>query len=100
MISFALTFVFGAFCLQQMPVLPNLVWALLLIPLVLVDLYLRSSSHSVLKVFKYPLWLILSFLFGFFWAATLAAIRLSDALPRAWKSQPVELIGVVPACLN
>ncbi|MFA7351644.1 MAG: DNA internalization-related competence protein ComEC/Rec2 [Methylotenera sp.] len=95
MISFALTFVFGAFCLQQMPVLPNLVWALLLIPLVLVSFYLRSSSHSVLNVVKYPLWLILSFLLGFFWAATLASIRLSDALPHAWENQPVELIGVV-----
>lgn len=95
MISFALTFVFGAFCLQQMPVLPNLVWALLLIPLVLVSFYLRSSSHSVLKIVKYPLWLTLSFLLGFFWAATLATIRLSDALPHAWENQPVELIGVV-----
>jgi competence protein ComEC len=95
MISFALVFVFGAFCLQQTPALPSLYLALLCIPLVLVGFYLRWSSRPVLKVVKHLLWLILSFLLGFFWAAIFAAIRLSDALPHAWENKPIELIGVV-----
>lgn len=95
MISFALAFVFGAFCLQQTPVLPSLYLALLCLPLAFICFYLRSTSHSVLKIVNYLLCLILSFLLGFFWAAILATTRLSDALPPAWENQPIELIGVV-----
>ncbi|MDO9365550.1 MAG: ComEC/Rec2 family competence protein [Methylotenera sp.] len=95
MISFALAFVFGAFCLQQIPALPGLYWSLLCLPLVFADFYLSRSSRPVLIVVKHLLWLTLGFLLGFFWAATLATIRLSDALPHAWENQPIELIGVV-----
>src|SRR3990167_8324016 len=95
MISFALAFVFGAFCLQQIPALPSLYWSLLCIPLVFVGFHLRRSSRPVLIIIKHLLWLILSFLLGFFWAAIFATIRLSDSLPHAWENQPIELIGVV-----
>ncbi len=95
MILFALAFVFGAFCLQQMPVLPSLAWALLLIPLVFICVSFQRSSRPVSIFVKRLLWLFLCFLLGFFWALAFATIRLSDALPHAWEIKPIELIGVV-----
>lgn len=95
MILFALAFVFGVFCLQQMPVLPSLTWALLFIPLVFICISFRRSSRPVSIFVKRLLWLILSFLLGVFWAAAFATIRLSDSLPHVWETKPIELIGVV-----
>lgn len=95
MILFALAFVFGTFCLQQMPELPSLYWAILLIPLLLICYRFRNASRAAFIVVKPLLWSVLSFLFGFFWAATLASIRLSDTLPFAWESKSIQLIGVV-----
>lgn len=95
MIFFALAFVFGAFCLQQMPVLPGLYWALLLVSFALINFQLQYTSQAALMLLKRPLLVVFGFLFGFFWAATFATIRLSDALPHAWESRPVEIIGVV-----
>lgn len=41
------------------------------------------------------LWGIFSFILGCFWAATMAEIRLNDALPRSWEWVPIEIVGVV-----
>ncbi|MFZ3086665.1 MAG: DNA internalization-related competence protein ComEC/Rec2 [Methylotenera sp.] len=104
MIFFALAFVFGAFCLQQMPVLPGLYWALLLVPFALIHFRLQYANQPVLALLKRPLLLkvlrivfgfLSGLLLGFFWAATFATVRLGDALPHAWENKPVEIIGVV-----
>ena len=95
MIVLALAFVFGAFCLQQMPVLPSPYWALTLIPLLLINIKLSNVNQHFLAYLKRPLLILLSFLFGFFWATTLAAIRLSDELPATWENKPLEIVGVV-----
>ncbi|MFA6386087.1 MAG: DUF4131 domain-containing protein, partial [Candidatus Paceibacterota bacterium] len=104
MIFFALAFVFGAFCLQQMPVLPGLYWALLLVPFALIHFRLQYANQPALALLKRPLLLkalrivfgfLSGLLLGFFWAATFATVRLGDALPHAWENKPVEIIGVV-----
>ena len=104
MIFFALAFVLGAFCLQQMPVLPSLYWAFLLVPCALVYsalVYLRlrhSSSPALIDALTYLrrfLLITFSFLLGFFWAAAYATFRLGDALPHDWENKPVVIIGVV-----
>lgn len=95
MILLALAFVSGAFCLQQMPVLPSLYWALILIPLLLIYLVLANTNQYFLDSLKRPLLIFSSFLFGFFWAAAFAAIRLSDELPAAWENKPIQIVGVV-----
>lgn len=88
MILFALAFVSGVWVLQQQPVLPELYWAALLVPLSLAGL-LRSQLIKQAGV------LLLAFGLGFFWASTLAHVRLSDALSHAWEGRDIELIGVV-----
>ena len=105
MIFFALAFVLGAFCLQQMPLLPSLYWAFLLVPCVLLYCALdhsalayfqfRYSSMPALTYLRRFLLVAFSFLLGFFYAASYAMFRLSDALPHAWENKPVVMIGVV-----
>lgn len=100
MILFALAFVLGAFCLQQMPVLPSLYWAFLLVPCALVysglDYYwLRHSSQHAFIFLRRFLLVAFSFLLGFFWAAGYATLRLGDTLPHAWENKPLVMIGVV-----
>ncbi len=95
MIYLALAFVFGAFCLQQMPMLPSLYWALVLIPLLLICIKLANSNQHFLALLKRPAFFLSSFVLGFFWAATLAAIRLSDELPASWENKPIQIVGVV-----
>jgi len=109
MIFPALIFVFGAFCLQQLPALPDPLWALVCIPLLLicisamrVDQYgfsLLSRSPSFLSrplsLLNRPALVLLSFFLGFFWAAAVAAIRLGDTLPAAWENKPIQIVGVV-----
>jgi len=80
-----LAFVFGAWVLQQQAVLPHLIWALALIPLLIL-------------CYRLPrLWLIvpLAAFAGFFWAAAIAQHRLADALPSAWEGQNIQVEGVV-----
>lgn len=95
MIFLALAFVCGAFCLQQMPVLPSPYWALTLIPLLLINIKLTNVNQYFLVSLKRPVLILSSFLFGFFWAATLATIRLADELPATWENKPIEIVGVV-----
>lgn len=99
MILPALAFVFGAFYLQQMSVLPHLLWAATLIPLLLINIkfaYAKCNFNQHLLTLLKRLFLILtSFLFGFFWATMLATIRLSDELPAVWENKPIQIVGVV-----
>jgi competence protein ComEC len=94
MIFLALAFVFGAFCLQQMPVLPSPYWALALTPL-LISVKLINVNQQFLASLKRLVLILSSFFFGFFWAATLATIRLTDELPSAWENKPLQIVGVV-----
>jgi len=95
MIQFALAFVFGAFCLQQMPVLPSLYWAFLLVPFAFLSFKFLHTRQNTLAAFKPALLIASAFLLGFFWAAACATIRLADALPHAWEDKPIKIVGVV-----
>lgn len=86
----ALIFVFGAWVLQQMPFLPSLYW-LAALPL---PVFLAYKAHPDFIVRRICL-IVLAFAAGFFWAATCAQYRLSDALPAAWEGQNIQLSGVV-----
>lgn len=94
MISFALAFVSGVFCLQQMPVLPSLMWGWLIFPVTAIAVLLRQKFPTSRAVYQCVL-ILAVFLVGFFWAALLAAIRLSDALPESSENVPVEIVGIV-----
>ena len=93
MILFALGFVFGAFLLQQQAQLPALGAAYLLVPsLALILNFQRFKLHFALQktcIFAFAV------LFGFFWAALFATIRLSDELPKDWEQKSIDVIGVV-----
>ena len=95
MVIFALGFVLGAYCLQQMPVLPNLIWVLLTLPFVCIYFYLRNTQFKFIALFQQTLRLLIAVMLGFFWSAALAGFRLSDELPLHWQNKPIELIGVV-----
>ena len=93
MIIFALGFVFGAWLLQQQPVLPNIFIALqaaLVLALSLV-IFVKFQQQYLKKLSL----LIAAAALGFLWAATFAAIRLSDQLPKDWQQKSVTIIGVV-----
>jgi len=93
MVTLALGFVFGAWLLQQQAVLPSLQAAWILAPslLVLIRIYPISFKFPVQKIAIF----LAATLFGFFWAATFATIRLSDELPREWEQKSIDLVGVV-----
>jgi len=95
MIVFALGFVLGAFCLQQMPVLPDLIWSLLILPFACINIYLRNAQFKYITLTRLPLCLFTAVMLGFFWAAAFASLRLADALPANWQNKPIELVGVV-----
>ncbi|HEY0843161.1 DNA internalization-related competence protein ComEC/Rec2 [Methylotenera sp.] len=95
MVVFALGFVLGAFCLQQMPVLPDLIWSLLILPFACINIYLRNAQFRYIAEIRQSFWLLIAVLLGFFWAAAVASLRLADALPAEWQNKPIELVGVV-----
>ncbi len=90
----ALEFVFGAWLLQQQPVLPSIficlqtAWAYILVlgaPSLAVFIYFNCSQHPIdLKNFCI---LLVAGLLGFAWAANVAVVRLSDALPKDWQQK-------------
>jgi len=93
MIIFALGFVFGAWLLQQLPVLPDVFIALQAALILASSLYVFIKFHNkYLK--KISLWIVAAVL-GFLWAATFATVRLSDQLPKDWQQKSITLIGVV-----
>lgn len=99
MVSFALAFVLGAFCLQQMPVLPSLYWIALLVILAaffaIANYKPQPSTLPLLRFLQRLLLMAYVFFLGFFWAATWASVRLADELPHAWENKPITLVGVV-----
>jgi competence protein ComEC len=89
MIIFALGFVFGAWLLQQQVLLPALHTSWILAPSLVVFIQFQQQYLKKLSLF------VLAGLLGFFWVATFATLRLSDALPKEWEQKSVEIIGVV-----
>ena len=93
--SAILAFVFGVWSLQQMPQLPSLYWAGGLIPVVLIG-WLFCRSPRVASQFAQQVGiLMISVSAGFFYAAGMAQLRLSDALPAEWEGHDTQLVGVV-----
>ncbi|CAG0971199.1 ComE operon protein 3 [Methylophilaceae bacterium] len=95
MVLLALFFVFGAWVLQQLPVLPDIQWALALLPLAVLAYRARSATGSLSRILQRIALILLVFCSGFFWAALCAHSRLADALPEALEGKDIRLIGVV-----
>jgi len=92
MVSFALFFALGVWCLQQqalLPVLP-LYW-----PLAAAGLLLPQGDHLVWRLARRALILLAAALLGFFYAAWIAEARLADSLPAGWQGRDILLTGVV-----
>jgi len=88
--AFALTFVAGAWVLQQLPWLPPLSWGWGLVPLVafFYGFRKRSAIRRLLPA-------VLGLAFGFGWAAWLAHGRMADELPPEWEGRDIAIVGVV-----
>ena len=104
MVLFALGFVFGAWWLQQQPVLPEFfiglqaAWAYVLllgvpslVVLIYAFLYFGQSQTYLRRLSNF----LIASLLGFVWAANFAAIRLSDELPVNWQQKSITIVGVV-----
>ena len=99
MIIFALGFVFGAWLLQQQPILPDIFIALqaplILVPSLYVFIKFQHTTEFKKCSLKKLSLLIVATVLGFLWAATLATVRLNDQLPKDWQQKSITLIGVV-----
>jgi competence protein ComEC len=91
MIRLALIFVFGVWVLQQQAILPPLHWAAIGIPFAVLAGFAWRRHRAVAHLSL----ILLSFVLGYFWAASMAQSRLANALPNAWERQDIEVIGVV-----
>ena len=112
----ALGFVFGAWLLQQQSQLPTIFIGLyqclaspqnipaeagysctkaawILVPSLAVLIYFNRYQHKI--ILKNLCNLLFAGLLGFVWAASFAAVRLSDALPADWQQKSITIIGVV-----
>ena len=113
---FALSFVFGAWLLQQQATLPTFfiglyqclaspqnipaeagyscakAASLLALSLIALMYFNRSKFPIILKNLCN---LLFAGLLGFMWAANFAAIRLSDELPADWQQKSINVIGVI-----
>lgn len=82
MLAFVLLFLAGILCVQQMPVLPSLIWH----PVALLGVgglvWLRQ-------------WKVLAFVVGMLWVVALASSRLADRLPEHLAGQDVFVKGYV-----
>jgi competence protein ComEC len=95
MVLQALFFVVGVWCLQQLPALPSIGWACLMLPFVWLTWHCGRSQSSVNQKLVQALWLLVAMMAGFFWAAAYAHVRLADELPKAQEGRDIQLIGVV-----
>ena len=93
MIIFALGFVFGAWLLQQQPVLPDIFTALQAALVLALSLFVFIKFQN--KYSKKLSFLVVAAVMGFCWAATFATIRLSDELPSDWQQKSINIVGVV-----
>ncbi len=92
--SAILAFVLGVWGLQQMPRLPDPVWAFMGILPAVVWWILTRREVSCLSC-RRALVLVLAAGAGFFFAAGMAMHRLADDLPQDWEGREIRLVGVV-----
>ncbi len=88
-----LAFVIGVSILQLQPRLPPVVYAVVLLPLLLA--YRLPERRWVMRMLRRLGIAALSLGAGFFWAAWLAGLRLTDELPALWEGRDIHLIGVI-----
>jgi competence protein ComEC len=100
MILAALTFVFGAWVVQQMAQLPSLPW-LFFIFFVACIISIPQIHRRFPKFFYTPklahyfLLSVSAFLFGVCWASSFALWRIGDELPHTWEQKTIVIEGVV-----
>ncbi len=87
---FIILFVTGIALLQQQAVLPPLVWATVLLPLILLAWLMRRRRWVFFAVMA-----ICCITAGFFYAATRAQLRMDDALSPDWEGRDVQIVGVI-----
>jgi competence protein ComEC len=90
-----LAFVLGAALLQRQAALPEMVWILGLLPIVIAILWRQYYQLVGFVVAKNILLAIFFLGAGFFWAASFAHWRLADTLPLEWERRDIQLVGVV-----
>lgn len=92
-------FVAGVCLLQQQASLPTLS---LFAPAILLGVLIFGVLRHIgaRPFYQAVSLLILSSLFGFFYAATWATVRLNDALPAHWQQRNIEVIGVIATMPN
>ena len=95
--SAILAFVLGVWGLQQLPQLPDLSWAPILLVLLFPLWRWRASQQAAIRLWRRCCLVLLAVGAGFFWAAGVAHVRLADELPRNWEGQDVQVVGVVAA---
>lgn len=87
-------FACGVWLLQRQAELPDLRYAAL-VALAVPAWWLLRAPRRALRWAGYAGSGAAALVAGFFWAATLAHVRLADALPAQWEGRDIELIGVV-----
>lgn len=95
-----ISFVLGAWLVQQMALLPSVAW--LVSELILAVFILFSQAYARFKlyfqsnhIFKHGLLSIAFLLLGVVWSSTFALWRMSDTLPHAWEQKTIAIEGVV-----
>ena len=86
-------FALGVWLLQQQAELPEVAFSSLLAAGGL--LVALRGTHPALHASRILLGLALWFGAGFFWAATLAHVRMSDAFPAEWEGRDIAIVGTV-----
>lgn len=92
---YSLAFVLGALWLLQQPVLPEMYWAIGLIPVGCTAFMLARCKFRFALLASRCLWWVVMLMAGFFWTALSAQNRLADELPHAWEGQDIAVVGVV-----
>lgn len=87
-------FACGVWLLQRSAELPAMhgAWALLLIA---PALGLARHSRPALRWTGTAAIAVLALVAGFYWAATMAQVRIGDALPVEWEGREIALVGVI-----
>ena len=87
-------FALGAWLLQQQAELPDfrragVLGAALALPV------LSRFPGDIARIVREILLKALCLVFGFFWAAVFAHLRLADALPAEWEGRDIQVVGVI-----
>jgi competence protein ComEC len=92
---YILAFVLGTALLQRQAALPEMIWVLGLLPIIIAILWHQHYQFTGFVVTKKIFLIIFFFGIGFFWAALFAHWRVADALPLEWERRDIQLVGVV-----